>query len=515
MKYMIFMKNIHFNFFLFVFILINKIFITKESNCILKKFNQNEVERMKCKTVSAGYNICVEKRGIYSFNSLLTKSLYYYDFSSIIRIGDIHLLGLVIIEELKMDDITKNIILCFIKTSYLFVLSYKGEFLFFNQVDKQFLIDNYGGIFLYNYIISKKDYNYIFYYTQGFKVNMYQYSINLDEKSNKYIANITYNPSNNAGTSCEFLLDNLKRNVLVCFMFIYSGGNQFSAISFLVGENLEFLSSNILTLDQDFISSVKLIRTSSYDKTRVLVCLIGETETKFAIYNIIDNSLSDFILNIEGCNIYYYSVNLYYFDKTEQFVFSCIDNNINYLKMIPINKDFTIIENNKFEKYEFEGCTNVDILSILFIKPLNIYNTVVVNTCGDYSHPVYNYLLIEDETNCNNTIQMIQQLNETYNEEFDDEEQNSPTLETSQSKATFQITEKLTQSEIIKSTFSNENTEYNQINGPTQSILADEPVSQTQSIEINNVIETSEILETNNDFESNRVIESNKLEETN
>jgi len=513
MKYINFTKK--FNLFLFVTIIINKIFISIESNCILKKFRTEEIQRMKCKTVSTGYNICVDSKGIYSFNSLLTKTLYYYDFSSIIKIGDIFLLGIVAIEELKVDDIKNNIILCFIKPSHLFVLSYRGEFKFYDKIDKNFQIDSHCQIILYNYIKSTKDYNYIILYAQGFKIKMYQYSLNLDKESNEFKVYNDYDTSSNAGTSCELLLDNFQRNVLVCFMVIYSEGNKFCAISFHTEQNLEILSTNNFAFEQEFVNGIKIIRTSSYDKTRILVCLIGDRETKFAIYNIIDNSLSQFIYSIQGCNPYFYSINLYFFDKPEEFVFSCIDSE-QYLKMIPITKDFIIKENNKFEKYEFEGCSNVDMLSILFIKPLNIYNTVVINTCGDYNYLVYNYLLIEDNSNCINTIQNIEQLNDTYNEESNDDNQYPLDLEVTQNKATSQITDKLSsQNEITELIIPNVNTEYNQINGPTQTILTNTTVPQTQNIENNDATKSNEILETNNAIDSSAVIESNKIEKTN
>ena len=447
---------------------------------------------------------------------LLTKSLYYYDFSSIIKIGDIFVLGIVAIEELKVDDIKNNIILCFIKPSYLFVLSYRGEFKFFNKVDKQFQIDNYCEIILYNYIKSTKDYNYIILYAQGFKVKMYEYSINLDEESNEFKAYNDYDSASNAGTSCELLLDNFQRNILVCFMVIYSKGKQFSAVSFLTDQNLEHFSTNEFTFEQEFINDIKIIRTSSYDKKRILVCLISERESKLVMYNIIDNSLSQLISSIEGCNPYFYSINLYYFDISEEFMFSCINSEQKYMKMIPITKDFTVKENNKFEKYEFEGCTNVDLLSILFIKPLNIYNTVVINTCGEYNYPVYNYLLIEDDSNCNNTIQNIQQLNNTYNEESNDDRQYPLILETSQNKFTSQITEKLTsQNEFKEPTITNVNTEYNQINRPTQTINTNTTVSQTQNIETNEVTETDEFLENINNIESSKIEKTNYVMKSN
>ena len=289
-------------------------------------------------------------------------------------------------------------------------------------------------------------------------------------------------------------------------MVVYSEGKKFSVVSFLTDQNLEHLSTNIFTLDQELVDNVKLIRTSSYDKKKVLVSLIEEGKAKLAIYNIIDNSLSQFIPSIEGCISYYYSINLYYFDNSEEFVFSCINSQPKYLRIIPITKNFTIKENNKFEKYDLEGDSNIEMLSILFIKPLNIYNAIVINSY-DYKYLSYNYLLIEDDSNCDNTIQNIQQLNETYNEESIDDEQYPPILETSQREATSQITEKLTSQKEIK--IPNTNTEYIQINNPTQTILTNTITPQTQSIETNEVKESIEISQTNN------VIDLSKTEQTN
>ena len=169
---------------------------------------------MKCKTVSSGYNICVYPKGIYSFNSLFTKWVYHYDFPSSITIGDSFLLGSVGLEELKVGDIKNNIILCFFKPSHLFVFSYKGEFIFYNTIDKELQFDNICKIILYNYNKSTKDYKFIINNFSGSKVNMYQYSINLDKKTSEFIFELNYGEGSNSAGSCELLLDNFQRNTV-------------------------------------------------------------------------------------------------------------------------------------------------------------------------------------------------------------------------------------------------------------------------------------------------------------
>jgi hypothetical protein len=271
------MEKIQLNLFLFIAILFN-IIVSSQDYCFLKEYNIKEMEsKMKCKTVSAGYNICIDQNKIYSFNSLLTKILYDYDFSSIIKVSDIHLLGKVAIEELKVDDIKNNIIICFIQPSYLFVLSYKGEFIFKTLIAEHFETDNYFKFILYNYDSSTMEYKYILLYSQGFKLHFYRYLINIIHKSNSKIDNNDYQGASGADTSCELLLDNSEKDVLVCFIIIESEGKKFSAISFLPDQNFTILSTNIFPFDDSLINDIKLKITSSYDRKKVLISLIGDS----------------------------------------------------------------------------------------------------------------------------------------------------------------------------------------------------------------------------------------------
>ena len=518
-----FMEKIQLNLFLFIAILFN-IAISSENKCVLKRYNNNEMKsKMKCKTVLSGYNICIDRNKIYSFNSLLTKILYEYNFSSLIEITDTHLLGRVAIEELKVDNIKNNIIICFIQPSYLFVLSYKGEFIFKDEINGQFQTDNYFKFILFNFDSSTMEYNYILLYSQGFLLHFYQYSINIIKKSNKFKNNNKYQGGSGADTSCELLLDNSQKKVLICFIIIDSGGKKFSAISFLPEENFKVASTTIFPFDDSFLNDMKLKITYSYDKKKILICFIGDNASNIAVYNITDNSLSDFILTIENCQNNYILLNLYYFDIPEEFVFSCVVKDNNELKIFPITKDYGYKENNKFENYEIEGCKDFSIYSILFIKPLNIYNTLLFNLCYDnYDYPARIYLLIENDSNCNNTIKNILQLNDTYSEESNNDEESPEIFETSLNKATYHITEMIsTQNEIIQSSIPNKKTDYYQTNEISKNILSNSIIPITQYIETKKELESNGISETHNFIEtyrieeSNKVIESSKLEETN
>ena len=513
-----FMKKIHLNLFIFIITILFNIVFSSENYCYLKQYTNSEMRsKMKCKTVSVGYNICIDETKIYSFNSLLTKKLYEYDFSSIIKVSDLHLLGKVAIEEFKVDNIKNNIIVCFIQTSYLFVLSYKGEFIFKDQIDEQFKTDNYFKLILYNFDSSTMEYKYILLYPQGFKLHFYKYSINIINKSNSFIYNGFYEGGSGADTSCELLLDNSQTNVLVCFIIIDSGGKKFTAISFLPEENFKITSTSIFPFDDSFIDDIKLKLTYSYDRKKILICFIGDNASNLAVYNITDNSLSKFILTIEDCQNNYIELNLDYFEIPEEFVFSCVAKDYNYMKIFSITKDYIYKENNKFENYEIEGCKDFSFFSVLFIKPLNIYNTLAFNLCNDnYDYPARNYLLIEDDSNCNNTIKNILQLNDTYIEESNNDEESQEIFETSRNKVTSHIIEMIsTQNEIFQSSFQNEKTDYYQTNEISKNISSNSILPLTHNIETNKELESSKIFETNRIEESNKIIESSKIEETN
>ena len=46
------------------------------NNCLSSKYNPKELEWMKCSTISNGIKICINEKGIYTYNSVLSKVLY-------------------------------------------------------------------------------------------------------------------------------------------------------------------------------------------------------------------------------------------------------------------------------------------------------------------------------------------------------------------------------------------------------------------------------------------------------
>ena len=68
-------------------------------------------------------------------------------------------LGLISITEFKeVDNKKDHIVLCFIKSRYLFILSYEGEFFFYYSFNENITNYKYFSITLYKFDKSKKEY---------------------------------------------------------------------------------------------------------------------------------------------------------------------------------------------------------------------------------------------------------------------------------------------------------------------------------------------------------------------
>ena len=147
--------------------------VIKENNCLFSKYNPKELEWMKCSTISNGINICINEKGIYTYNSVLSKILYSYNFTSLnISITTNYLLAYCEITEFKVNEKKNNIILCFVNNIYLFVLSYKGEFIFLSKFESSIHANSNFNFNLYNYDSLNSEYKYIISYIDGYTLNI-------------------------------------------------------------------------------------------------------------------------------------------------------------------------------------------------------------------------------------------------------------------------------------------------------------------------------------------------------
>ena len=156
------------NLFLIYFISFISIINSQDSNCIFKEVETGAILKKKCETISNGNNVCVQEKGIFTYNSVLSNVLFEYNFSSFTNIIKREILGLISINEFKeIDNKKHHIVLCLIKSQYLFVLSYEGEFIFYYSFNEIISNYKYFSITLYKFDKSKKEYYYTISYTKN------------------------------------------------------------------------------------------------------------------------------------------------------------------------------------------------------------------------------------------------------------------------------------------------------------------------------------------------------------
>ena len=484
--------------------------VINEKNCLSSKYNPEEIEWMKCSTISNGIEVCINEKGIYTYNSVLSKILYSYNFTSLtISIRSNSDLAFCKITEFKVNDIKNNIILCFVNKMYLFVLSYKGEFIFLSKFEPSIEAQSNFNFKLYNYDSLKSEYKYIISYINGFDLNILYYSINIKDNSNIYINKTKFTLTNGGGCPCEILVDNSQQHLLTCFGAL---NNKFLALSFLPEENFKFSQKASLNISEAEVTNIKNVKSFSYDKINSLVCITTNSQSLCVAYNIVDDNFSSTIFSLTGCVDNIYGINLYYFEKNEEFIFSCIGNQ-NYFKMISITKDFNYIEDkNKFQYYKFEDCSTPQVFSILYINPFKIYSIIISIQCTGNLYPLRNYLLIENITTCNNIVNDINEGNYIEDEviNYKDEQ----IKETNKIIETSKLPEKSIPTQIIESSLiklPNESTDF------YQRTASDEGAQAAQNMQTSVIIKSNEIteIETNENISSNKIEETNKIKESN
>lgn len=512
------MRSIHYYFhncfkLYFIIFVIRRILseVVNNKNCISSKYDENEIKLMKCKTISSGINICINEKGIYTYNSVLSNILYFYNFTNLkISINDLYSLAYTDITEFKTNDIKNNIILCFVNKIYLFILSYKGKFIFLSTFEDSLGTQSTFKFNLYNFNSINNEYKYIISYINGNNLNILYYSINKAQNSNDYINKKIYSLANSA-CSCEILTDSSNQHTLTCFGVI---DNKFVVFSFFPEEEFKFEKKANLNIRQDEIQNLKNVKSSSYDKTKALVCPTTKDRSFCIVYNALDDSFSTSIFNLTGCDDKIYAINLYYFEKSEEFIFSCIGNQ-NYFKMASITKEFNYIEeNDKFNYYTFEGCATPSLFSILFINPFQIYSIIINIQCTANSYPLRNYLLIENITSCDNIVNDINEGNYIKDEDINyEEEEEDPIIEPYQIIGTSKLTENSISSQNLESSiikFSNEKTEF------YQNSKLDEQIQPTQTDKFSeNDIKSSQTINSEqfSEIETNKNINTNTIEQ--
>ena len=504
--------------FLYIFFSIIKELLSENNNCIFEILNFGSVQTKKCKSLSNGYNICLEMEGIFTYNSELTKIINYYIFNFAIN-NNIDIMTGLIVEFKEVENQNDHIIICFLSGTYLFFLSNEGKFIFEYVFDQILQKVDYYTITPYKFNKENKEYYYIIATNVSPGIVYLYYKINLKEKTNQLIYQHNYFPFfmkenaqvNSIGNSCEVLFDKELNEVLTCFFIATSTNKYLSSVSFLPENNFSTIYNLTYTINNFNPNDQRKIISSKYDKTKALVCYHTQrSEAGCFVYNATDYSMSSVIFNFSDCSTRIYTSDIYYFDNKEQFIFSCEDGSTT-LHIAKISQDLNFFEEYNMETYKYNNCYDQKGFSIIYLKDLDIYSAILIMVCNN-KNVIVNHLLTNNEEYCNNTVKYLNiSKNSEINEYNNDKVKFSNTIEIIKKSDLNQISESLithvfydSNSQIIESSLINETSTTSE---NAQMIKSPETIESTQ------IIDTSKSLESSLN-ESTQLIESTNIVRT-
>ena len=390
MNYFSFEKFILIHFILCL--LLKKIYST---DCKTNSFNY--LSYPKSKTLSNGYHIMISSEGIYSLTPKLTKIAHSYTFTESQKFGvdDIHkvknTINQVEISQYSDEEEGKKYVIIY-ANNYIYLLNEYGKVKYFQELDDKIETDNSITLVAYKYqdniyyfILAHNEIN-----SSNQKITSFYYYkiIKKNEITLIYKEQQTYSDTLSLrGVSCQAMLNsNLQKN-LVCFINLKSYGTYNSiAISFNPDINCNYISISINTIVDSDGAEVHYYKTEvNSDRKKALICysIDSPKRVKCFTYDSIENSLGDVFYNTDKCDTNLFGFNDYYFEQSNEYIISCIDNTKSKFNMHRINCDFALIndEDNTFEEKSFDNCYTLYFFSIIYISQYNQYSVILQANC--------------------------------------------------------------------------------------------------------------------------------------
>ena len=212
--------------------------------------------------------------------------------------------------------------------------------------------------------------------------------------------------------------------VITCFFISFSMNNYLTSVSFSIENNFTTVSNLTYEIDNFTVNDIKMFRCSKYDKNNALLCYNkNNRESGCFIYNSNNYSLSNQLFVLNDCETEIYSSNLYYYEFTQEFIFSCESGTKN-LYIIKIYKDFKYQEENNLKTYYFDNCNKQYGFSIIYINKLNIYTAFIIMNYNNKLSAA-SFLLTNNDLNCDNYTKIINQTKYIEYDESNNDKENS------------------------------------------------------------------------------------------
>ena len=350
----------------------------------------------KAKTLSNGYHLLISAEGIYSFKPHLSKIVFSYNFTESQKFStEIHsfenTINQVEISQFPNDEGGENYTLCLVNNSIYFLTQF-GKVIFYQELTYKIEVESPINLIPFKY--SDNSYYFVIAHNYGNqdstikKIYFYYYKITQEQKL-EFVTKNEYSFSdgddlNIYTLSCQKIYSPLKGKVILCFINVNQNPGQIYGISFNPDNNFGFssMSPTIFENDSDRINVIK--SCINEEENIIFVCYITESpnKSKCFYYNILVNMNSEIIYEDINCNTKYFSLNLNHYDKSNNYIFSCVDNNKQNIYIRKFDNEFNTINDTSFYGKSFDNCYSYNYLSIIYISDYDKLTGIVQSNCN-------------------------------------------------------------------------------------------------------------------------------------
>ena len=329
----------------------------------------------------------VTTTGIFTLYPSLTSFANSYNFTDDQKMQDTlnsmeETMNQVEISQFTNEEGGKRYVIC-LANDYIYFMNEKGAL--FNHF-KIYDLDALYTISLVSYIYSDGNYYFVIAYNSGESLNLRFYKI--FKQNNKYEMiliiqsqlpqtingnNYLINPS---GISCHAMKTSTYGKVLTCLESI-KYQNKFAAFTFKPDNNnfdLLFMNNDNSLSNYENKDAIYIKSSLNNDKAKALICysVNNPDAIKCISYNINTRTFNDVSLFVNICNVKYFGYGIYYFDKINEYVLTCIDINNDKFHFLRLRDDYSINldadEKSFLNQNTFLYCNTYDISSVIYVS---------------------------------------------------------------------------------------------------------------------------------------------------
>ena len=377
--------------FIIEFILLFSFEIVKSNDCIFRTYSH--LQYIKAITLDNNNKVMLSRYGIFTYEPKLLEPIDTHAFSNEQKLDEDDLINTILkadISQFSGEDGETKYVLCIVR-KIVYVLNDNGKVIFYKDISSKLNSNSYISLVPFKY--SNNSYYFILaYLKEYYYLSLQYYEItfngeNVDEITFLYdyedrpiYEDVTY-WGNSLNICCnKMYLSNNK--VLTCSFSVFGDKSSFVVLTFNPDDNFSILlcKSFYEPEQKDFYY---LKSSTNKERTKSLICYTIETpKGKCVYYDINENTISDVFIESNFCSSEAYGLNTYYFEQTNEFIFSCV-NGENKFFMKRIDSNFNIIDDdNLFNGKQLDYCTDYRTFSVVYISEYDIYSNLAYFKCN-------------------------------------------------------------------------------------------------------------------------------------